>query len=190
MDNLTNMSRKLSWALRHGLDELKLPYDNAGFVKATDLLNHSQFSNYDINIIKEIAENDKKNRFSIKNVGNIMLIRANQGHNINVGDNIKNDKLLKLITQPLSNIYHGSYKQHIKSISENGLSRMSRKHIHMSKLKDFEAKKLSDSDLIIMIDMPEAIKDGIQFYESENGVILTEGINGTLPPKYLTFIKN
>ena len=32
--------------------------------------------------------------------------------------------------------------------------------------------------------MFRAIKDGIPFYISSNNVILTEGIDGTLPPKY------
>lgn len=39
-------------------------------------------------------------------------------------------------------------------------------------------------DIIIEIDMMQAIKDGIEFYISDNSVILTEGINGVLPPKY------
>jgi 2'-phosphotransferase len=39
-------------------------------------------------------------------------------------------------------------------------------------------------DFIIEIDMAAAIKDGIKFFISTNNVILTEGIDGTLPPKY------
>ena len=39
-------------------------------------------------------------------------------------------------------------------------------------------------DIYITIDMFAAIKDGIDFYISTNNVILTEGINGVLPPKY------
>ena len=38
--------------------------------------------------------------------------------------------------------------------------------------------------MYIEIDMFKAIKDGINFYISSNNVILTEGIDGTLPPKY------
>jgi 2'-phosphotransferase len=39
-------------------------------------------------------------------------------------------------------------------------------------------------DLYIVIDMFQAIKDGIDFYISSNNVILTEGIKGVLPPQY------
>lgn len=39
-------------------------------------------------------------------------------------------------------------------------------------------------DVYISIDLFEAIKDGIDFYISSNNVILTEGVNGVLPPKY------
>ena len=38
--------------------------------------------------------------------------------------------------------------------------------------------------MYIEIDLFKAIKDGISFYISSNNVILTEGIDGTLPPKY------
>jgi 2'-phosphotransferase len=42
----------------------------------------------------------------------------------------------------------------------------------------------SSCDVYIHIDLFEAIKDGINFYISSNNVILTEGIDGILPPKY------
>jgi 2'-phosphotransferase len=39
-------------------------------------------------------------------------------------------------------------------------------------------------DIYIEIDMFAAIKDGIKFYVSSNNVILTEGVDGALSPKY------
>ncbi len=38
--------------------------------------------------------------------------------------------------------------------------------------------------MIIQIDMASAMKEGIEFFISSNNVILTEGIDGVLPPKF------
>jgi 2'-phosphotransferase len=69
---------------------------------------------------------------------------------------------------------------------------MSRKHIHFAKSLDAVSGKRSDCNLLVYVDMAKAMDDGIVFYESSNGVILTEGIDGILDPKYLSFneIKN
>ena len=45
-------------------------------------------------------------------------------------------------------------------------------------------------DIAIHIDTEGAIKDGIPFYRSQHGILLTEGINGTLPCKYSLEIVN
>lgn len=39
-------------------------------------------------------------------------------------------------------------------------------------------------DIYIQIDMEAAIKEGIKFYISSNNVILTEGVDGVLSPKF------
>ena len=64
---------------------------------------------------------------------------------------------------------------------------MSRKHIHIAKSLSAKSGKRSNCDLIVYIDMKGAMADGIKFYESQNGVILTEGNNGVLHPRYLKF---
>ena len=48
----------------------------------------------------------------------------------------------------------------------------------------------SSSDVLIYIDMPLAMSDGIQFFKSSNGVILTRGLrdSGILPPKYFSSV--
>ena len=40
------------------------------------------------------------------------------------------------------------------------------------------------SEVFIVIDMEKALADGIEFYRSANGVILTSGVDGILEPKY------
>ena len=42
----------------------------------------------------------------------------------------------------------------------------------------------SSANVFIVVDMEKAMRDGIEFYNSSNGVILTEGLDGVLDPKY------
>ena len=42
-----------------------------------------------------------------------------------------------------------------------------------------------NSDALITVDMQAAMRDGIKFFVSPNKVILTRGLNGVLPPKYM-----
>ena len=59
---------------------------------------------------------------------------------------------------------------------------MGRKHIHFAKDEHLMRKGKS---VLIECNMEYAMNDGIKFYRSSNGVILTSGINGFLDAKYL-----
>lgn len=138
-------------------------------------------------IISQIIDTCNKQRFSYKEENSKFFIRANQGHSLAVGSRIDFSKVLKLIDTPLPGVFHGSYNKHLESIKKDGLKRIDRFHIHIAKSLDAKSGKRDKADLIVYVNMEEAMKDNIIFYESENGVILTEGINGTLPSKYLTY---
>jgi 2'-phosphotransferase len=181
-------SKYMSWVLRHGLKEVGLEPDESGYVKLNDFIKLSN-QNYklDEKIIMEIVSNCQKQRFSIKEVDNIKYIRANQGHSLNVSNQIKSDKLLVKLNKPIQGVFHGTYKTHLESIKTSGLNRMKRQHIHLAKGLDAASGKRHDNNLIVYVDMAKAMADGIEFFESANGVILTEGIEGILPAKYLSY---
>ena len=65
---------------------------------------------------------------------------------------------------------------------------MARNHIHFAKGMFGEKGVISgmrgSCDIFIEINLGKVIADGIPVYESTNGVILTSGIDGYLPPKY------
>ena len=65
---------------------------------------------------------------------------------------------------------------------------MTRNHIHfapgMPKEEGVISGMRGSCDVYIFIDLEKAIKDGIKFFISSNNVILTEGVEGTLHPKY------
>jgi len=186
--NLTNQSKYLSKILRHDLDSLGLNPDDEGYVKISDLIKVSE-PRYRLHekTILSIVSDCPKQRFGIKEIKNTTYIRANQGHSQSVARLIKSDKLLTRLTYPIPGVFHGTYKSHLKSIQETGLNRMRREHIHIAKVFDAASGQRFDCNLIVFINMEQAIEDGIEFFESANGVILTEGIDGILPAKYLSF---
>ena len=66
---------------------------------------------------------------------------------------------------------------------------MARNHIHLGQGLNAQSGMRKSCDLIIEIDVEKAMNDGIQFFRSENGVILTSGIDGYLHKKYFKQVK-
>lgn len=77
---------------------------------------------------------------------------------------------------------------------KSGLKVMNRTHIHMAKglpkEEDVISGMRSSCQVIVYIDVEKAFSDNIEFLESKNGVILTKGIDGTLPTKYFKKVVN
>jgi len=67
---------------------------------------------------------------------------------------------------------------------------MKRNHIHFATGLLGEEGVISgmrhSCNVLIYIDLEKALKDGVKFFKSENGVVLTEGVNGEgyLPNDY------
>ena len=146
-----------------------------------------------------VEKNDKK-RFQVKaepESEEITLengyIRASQGHTMT---GIEEEKLLTKITFPYkySTIVHGTYSKVLEPIQEKGLCKMARNHIHMAKGYSGDKGVISGMrgswDIFIEVNLNKTVESGIEVYESANGVILTAGIDGYLPPEYFRSIKN
>ena len=188
-------SKALSWLLRHGAVQEGLVMNADGFLKMDDVLEyfHKKGQKLTIEKIMEIVETNDKKRFEVKKdidrdtEDKVLWIRATQGHSIK---EVETDKLLEKIEDPTEFpvVVHGTYKKFWEPILNEGLKRMTRLHIHFApgypKDKGVISGMRSSCDILIEIDMAAAMKDGIQFFLSSNNVILTEGIEGVLPPKY------
>jgi len=156
-------------------------------------LTHPKFRQYSLSQIKEIVDNNDKQRFTITSLdtpeGPKEFIRANQGHSI---------KTIQVEMQPITSateyptIIHGTNTKAWKLIENDpkGLSRMKRNHIHFATGLLGEEGVISgmrhSCNVLIYIDLEKALKDGVKFFKSENGVVLTEGVNGEgyLPNDY------
>lgn len=177
----TFVSKKLSYFLRHHLDQIPGPVSPAGFVSIDSLLGMSDFADANITleeIIQAVKTSDKQ-RFGLDPTGK--LIRANQGHSITSGKLINQDLLLTKLTSPQDYCVHGTTRKAIDEIKSSGLNKMSRTHIHFASKPNAISGFRSDSNVLIHVDMASAMADGIEFYISDNQVILSPG---PIDPKY------
>ena len=140
-------------------------------------------------MIQEVVINDVKSRYSTKSISGVDCIRANQGHSLTSGKLINPEELLDKVKIPIS-CFHGTYKKNKDSILKSGLNRMRRMHIHLAVPEGISGMR-QNCDLKIWIDMKKAMADGIIFYKSANGVILTPGNDeGILESKYFLSIES
>ena len=133
---------------------------------------------------------DNKQRFVLSLDGT--QIRAAQGHDM-PGVGVQQGEPLTLETAPEVAV-HGSYMEHVHAITKQGLSRMGRHHVHLAKGLLGEKGVISgmrrNAELFIWVNVHAAIKGGLTFYESANGVILCSGLNedGVIPPVYFSIV--
>ncbi|KAM3613177.1 uncharacterized protein V6R79_021985 [Siganus canaliculatus] len=144
-----------------------------GFVFVEDLLAHPQFRAYSLEDVQRVVATNDKQRFKLQphpDDGRLQ-IRASQGHSIQVQD-LELKPILPGSPDCPAEAIHGSYLRNWSSIQQHGLSRMKRAHIHL-------APGLPGEDGVI--------SDGLEFFWSENGVLLTAGDKeGKLLPKYFS----
>ncbi|KAH7511643.1 hypothetical protein JRO89_XSUnG0185200 [Xanthoceras sorbifolium] len=199
-DRIDALGRLLTRILRHMASELNLNMRSDGYVKVQDLLklNLKTFANiplrsHTVDEIREAVRRDNKQRFSLVEDNEELLIRANQGHTITA---VETESLLKpiLSAEEVTVCVHGTYKKYLESILESGLKRMKRLHVHFSRGLPTDGEVISgmrqDVNILIFLDVRKALEDGMKLYISENKVILTEGFDGTVPVKYFEKIES
>lgn len=190
-DRDVQLSKALSYALRHGALALGLPLGPGGFVPLRTLLQLPQFRGFSAEDVQRVVDTNEKQRFALRpgDPATGPLIRANQGHSLQVPDL----ELTPLETpQALPpTLVHGTFRQHWPSIRLQGLSCRGRTHIHLATGLPGDPGVISgmrpNCHVAVFVDGPRALADGIPFFRSANGVILTPGdADGFLLPKYFT----
>ena len=200
-----DLSKLLSKLLRHKAIELSVSIDADGWVALADAV--AQINRRELRVMVGNAETlgprtyteadvrgavtvDDKQRFVLSADGG--QIRAAQGHAMpGIGE--RQGEPLTLSTSPDLAV-HGSYSEHAQAILEQGLSRMDRHHIHLAKGLLGEKGVISgmrrSAELFIWVNVHEAIRGGLVFYESANGVILCSGRDGDgrIPSTYFSVV--
>jgi putative RNA 2'-phosphotransferase len=168
-------SKFLSLILRHRPGMVGLQLDDGGWVAVDELLAACAEYNRPISheeLLDVVTQNDKQ-RFIIRDG----RIRASQGHSIKV-------KLDLEPRTPPEFLYHGTIDRNLASIQRQGLLKRKRHHVHLSPdvATATRVGARRGKPVVLRISAETMHQNGHLFYQSENGVWLTDHV----PPQYLT----
>ena len=177
MNKLEELSKEISYALRHAPWEYELEMNEEGWVPVEQLLDAlhrtekwSSICEADLN---EMIEKSEKKRHEFADG----KIRAFYGHSMPM-------KILKEDKMPPNVLYHGTARRFLGSINENGLLPQSRQYVHLS--QDIETaenvgRRHDDKPCILIIDAKTAWNDGVKIYFGNEKVWLADAI----PSRYI-----
>ena len=165
------LSKFLSLVLRHQPELIGIDLDAHGWTGVDKLLAQMKAhgKQIDFEALELILETNNKKRFSFNE--DKTQIRANQGHSIDVD-------LGYTAKTPPSTLYHGTGKKHVDSIYQSGIQKRNRHHVHLSKdiATAVSVGQRHGKPVVFEILTQEMIGEGFEFYESENGVWLTDEV--------------
>lgn len=170
-----NLSKYVSYILRHNPDEIGIVLDAQGWTSVSDFINKSQSKQiFNLEDLNQVVKNNNKKRFEFSEDG--QKIRAQQGHSVEVDLKLPN-------VEPPKELYHGTATRFLESIRKEGLKPMSRHDVHLS-FNKVTAEKVGERHgkvIVLIIDTEKMHKDGFQFQCTSNNVWLTK----LIPTQYI-----
>jgi putative RNA 2'-phosphotransferase len=167
-------SKFLSLILRHKPEVAGIILDENGWTNVNVLVQKTHSS---IGFLNEVVSSDSKGRYEFSEDGK--KIRACQGHSLNIELNLEE-------SNPPEILYHGTAQRNASSIMADGLKKMGRQYVHLS--KDIETATSVGSrhgePLVYRVLAREMCDDGFRFFISTNGVWLTQEV----PAGYLLLL--
>ena len=176
-ETIKTKSKWMSKHLRHSPEKVGLVLEKGGWVTVADLIkaanaNHLSLSRAQL---EEVVKSNDKQRFSFDATGT--KIRANQGHSVAVD--------LQLQAQmPPDILYHGTAEKNREAITEQGLLKGRRHHVHLSReiQTAVQVGSRHGKPLVLTIDALAMHAAGFDFYKSDNGVWLVDEV----PPRFIS----
>ena len=216
----TQVSKKMSWLLRHGAEEEGLQFLEGGFLNLSDVLANRKFRSMKVTFaeVQAVVAADEKQRYTMlpakaeadanSDKPADFLIRANQGHSVKM----ESEGLLKPVTKenmPASAVHGTTHAAWGLIVASGGLKAMGRNHVHFASGLPAGFKSLAEegesagdaapvisgmrktSTILIFLDLAKAMDAGLVFGMSDNGVVLTEGNkDGLVPLEYFQRVED
>ena len=180
--NKTQISKTLTYYLRHHPEKLGITLDKEGFVSVALLLEKLAETglHLDDKVLLEISRDDSKGRYTMGEG----KIRANQGHSTDQVD------LNFQPRRPSVPLYHGTtYERFMKIQISEQLSPMGRQYVHLTSsietAKSVSERWRGETPVILKVNTYGMDQNGHIFYISDNNVWLTDFV----PLEYLSIFK-
>ena len=176
-----NMSKRLSWLLRHGAAQEGLNMDAAGWVNQDELLNYLKLNCASLDQV--IMENNKS-RFE-RSEGRV---RASQGHSLEempVTREALESSWLIYEVRGVDSIWHATKESVLDAIKREGIIRGQRTHVHLASTRKSEVGKRMNRAVLLCVSVEKLRAAGQRMYVSPNEVILTRYV----PPQCIDMIE-
>jgi putative RNA 2'-phosphotransferase len=177
-DPHTQLSKFLSFVLRHEPQAIGLVLDENGWAPVEELLDKARAHGKALSreLLDTIVATSPKKRFAFSEDG--QRIRASQGHSVEVD-------LAYEPAVPPQVLFHGTVAAALEPIRAEGLRKMQRHHVHLSADED-TARTVAlrrGKPVVLLIAAARMQAAGHVFFVSANGVWLTEQV----PPQFIEF---
>lgn len=176
------LSKTISYVLRHGPQEFEVELDENGWLDIDVLFDalakHSRFKNVTINDLTTIIKESNKKRFEIQGC----KIRAYYGHSIK-------KKLERQSVVPPIRLFHGTSPEAAKLILDkgHGLLPMDRQHVHLAstiKTAIITGRRKAKYPVILLVNSMAAVGH-VKFYEGNEDIWLAEPVPASFITKFL-----
>lgn len=170
------ISKFLSYVLRHGPESIGLTLDANGWVDVNVLLEKAAAvgRKFDRATLESVVANNDKKRFTLSDDGR--RIRAAQGHSIEV------DLDLEALAPPAV-LFHGTARHNLDAIIAEGLKPGQRQKVHLSdeQVMTMKVAQRHGKPVLLVIDARAMHAAGYAFWRADNGVWLTDHV----PPQFV-----
>lgn len=170
-DERVELSKFLSYVLRHRPDSVGIELDRAGWVDVDVLLvradeHHRAITREQLDEV--VATNDKQ-RFQLSDDG--QMIRARQGHSVAV-------ELGYEAAVPPELLFHGTPERNVDAIRQAGLLKGRRHHVHLSEDAALAMKvgQRRGKSVLLTVRAAAMHAAGHVFFRTGNGVWLAEHV--------------
>lgn len=169
---LTEVSKFLSFVLRHQPQEIGLSLDSEGWTDIDTLIVAANKSGqtFDKATLMQIVKESDKKRFSASEDG--LRIRAAQGHSTKTVSINYQEKT------PPDFLYHGTATRFLDAILKEGLKSGSRHYVHLSESADTATAvgQRYGKPVLLKIEALRMHQQGFKFFQADNGVWLSANI--------------